>query len=91
MSVDRGEVVEEGAISEVKKEEASTKKASVVNINKADQGELTTLPGIGEATAQKIIDYRKEHGNFKAIEDIKNVSGIGDSKFNQIKNLIKVK
>jgi len=91
VSEDSGEVVEEGAISEVKKEEASTKKASVVNINKADQEELTTLPGIGEATAQKIIDYRKEHGNFKAVEDIKNVSGIGDSKFNQIKNLIKVK
>lgn len=70
---------------------SNTKKATVVNINKANQEELTTLPGIGAATAQKIIDYRKENGNFKAIEDIKKVSGIGDSKFNQIKNLIKVK
>lgn len=92
-----GEVMEESATDEAKNMGTSTgsttttKKNTVVNINKANQEELTTLPGIGTATAQKIIDYRKEHGSFKAIEDIKKVSGIGDSKFNQIKNLIKVK
>jgi competence protein ComEA len=67
------------------------KKDTQVNINTATQTELMSLPGIGASTAQKIVDYRKENGKFKSIEDIKNVSGIGDSKFNQIKNFIKVK
>ena len=44
-----------------------------VNINTANQTELETLPGIGTATALKIINYRKENGKFKNIEDIKNV------------------
>lgn len=45
-----------------------------ININKATQAELETLPGVGPSTALKIINYRKENGNFKKIEDIKNVS-----------------
>jgi competence protein ComEA len=49
------------------------------------------LPGIGPATAQKIIDYRITSGPFKSIEEIKNVSGIGDKKFEQLKDKIKVK
>ncbi len=57
-----------------------------VNINTANSEKLQTLTGIGKATATKIIDYRNEHGNFKNIEELKNVSGIGDSKFNSIKN-----
>lgn len=61
-----------------------------ININTATQTELETLPGIGPSTALKIVNYRKDNGKFKNIEDIKNVSGIGDSKFNNIKNLIKV-
>ncbi len=59
-----------------------------VNINTANQTELETLPGIGTATALKIINYRKENGKFKNVEDIKNVKGIGESKFNNIKELI---
>ena len=50
--------------------------------------QLKTLDGIGDATAQKIIDYRNEKGNFGKIEDIKNVSGIGESKYNKIKDKI---
>ena len=53
----------------------------LVNINTANQTELETLPGIGPSTADKIIKYRKENGNFENIEDIKNVSGIGDAKY----------
>jgi competence protein ComEA len=45
----------------------------------------------GESTAEKIINYRKENGDFKQIEDIKNVPGIGDSKFETIKDSITVK
>lgn len=66
-------------------------KTDIVNINTATQTELETLPGIGPSLALKIIEYRKENGDFASIEDIKNVSGIGDSRFNDIKNYIKVK
>lgn len=61
-----------------------------ININTANQTELETLPGIGPSTAIKIINYRKENGKFANIEDIKKVSGIGESKYAQIKDLIKV-
>ena len=61
-----------------------------VNINTATQTELETLPGIGPSTALKIINYRTENGKFKSIEDIKNVSGIGDSKFDTLKKYITV-
>lgn len=63
-------------------------KQSIVNINTATQTELETLPGIGPSIALNIINYRKENGKFTNIEDIKNVSGIGDSKFKNIKNYI---
>ena len=59
-----------------------------VNINKASPEKLQTIPGIGEVTAQKIISYRNEKGKFKSIEDIKNVSGIGDAKYEKIKDYI---
>ena len=61
-----------------------------ININTADSAQLQELDGIGPATAQKIIDYRKENGRFSSIEDIKNVSGIGDKSFEKIKDRIKV-
>ena len=60
---------------------------TIVNINTAAVDELKTLPGIGEVTAQAIVDYRKKNP-FKAVEDIKNVTGIGDSKYNRIKDYI---
>ena len=65
-------------------------KTSKVNINSATQTELETLPGIGPSTALKIINYRKEKGKFNKIEDIKNVNGIGENKFNKIKEFIKI-
>lgn len=62
-----------------------------ININTANLEELTKLPGIGEATANKIISYRKEIGKFKTIEDLKNVPGIGNSKFDNLKDMITIK
>ena len=59
----------------------------MVNINTATLDELKSLPGIGEVTAQAIIDYRNTTP-FTSIEDIKNVTGIGDSKYNRIKDYI---
>ena len=68
----------------------SYKSYMVVNINTATQTELETLPGIGPSLALKIINYRKENGKFYSIDEIKNVSGIGESKFNNLKSYITV-
>jgi competence protein ComEA len=70
--------------------EAPTNDSNVelVNINTASLDDLNALPGIGPTTAQKIIDYRDENGEFSTIEDIMNVSGIGPATFEDIKDLI---
>lgn len=62
----------------------------LVNINTADQGQLDTLPGIGSTLAQRIIQYRENNGPFKDIEDLKDVSGIGDKNFESLKDRITV-
>ena len=59
-----------------------------ININLATKEELQKLNGIGEGIAKKIIEYRNKNGKFKTIEEIKNVSGIGDSKYNKKKEFI---
>lgn len=64
--------------------------SSLVNINTASKSLLDTLPGIGPSTAQNIIDYRTNNGNFKTIEDLMNVPGIGEATFNEIKSKITV-
>lgn len=63
---------------------------SKININTADAQQLESLPGIGPVFAQRIIDYRTSQGRFSNIEDIKNVSGIGEKRFEQLKDLITV-
>lgn len=63
---------------------------SLVNINTADISQLTTLSGIGETRAKAIIAYREENGDFKSKEDIKNVSGIGESTYSNIEKMITV-
>lgn len=79
-------VTSENARTSTKKEEKL-----MVNINTATEEQLEELTGIGESIAKRIIEYRKENGKFNSIEDIKNVSGIGDAKFNRIKDNICVK
>ena len=69
---------------------SSSQALSKININTATAEELMELDGVGESTAQKIIAYRSDNGSFTSIEDIKNVSGIGDKKFEAIKDAITV-
>ncbi len=67
-----------------------TNAGGLVNINTAGLEELDALPGIGPSTAQKILDYREEYGRFNTIEELMNVSGIGEAKFGSVKELITV-
>lgn len=79
------------SISNKSKSSENSKAKEKININTATETELDSLPGIGPSTAQKILNYREEKGKFKTVEEIKEVSGIGESKFNNIKDLITVK
>lgn len=63
---------------------------AAININTATEQELQSLPGIGPAKAKLIVEHRKTNGNFKAIEDIKNVKGIGDKTFDKFKSQLSV-
>lgn len=65
-------------------------KEEKININTADEDELQRLPGVGASTAAKIIKYREENGSFRKIEDIQNVKGIGEAKYNDLKEQIEV-
>jgi len=61
-----------------------------ININRASHSELMDLPGIGRVLAERIIEYRNAHGPYMRIEDVRNVSGIGERRFDTIKDKITV-
>jgi competence protein ComEA len=69
---------------------SSEKKNSKINLNTATEAELDSLPGVGPKTATDIIVYRQTNGKFKSINDLRKISGIGESKFSKIKDLITV-
>ena len=83
-----GEEVEEEDTSSAASTDSSSTSSALVNINTADADELDTLPGIGPVLAQAIIDDREANGSFTSIEDIMRVSGIGEAKYANIKDLI---
>ena len=66
------------------------KQTALVNLNTADAEELETLPGIGPATAQKIIAYRESVGAFQSTEELMQVGGIGEKTFEKLKELVTV-
>jgi competence protein ComEA len=64
--------------------------AAVVNINTATKEELTTIKGIGDKRAQEIIDYRKKNGDFKSVDELEKVPGIGPGTMKQIRSQVTV-
>ena len=84
--IEEKEIIQENQ-EEIFGEENETGK---VNINTAKQTELETLPGIGPTIALRIIEYREENGKFTNIEELKEVEGIGEAKWEQIKDFIEI-
>lgn len=76
----------EGVIENIK-----DKNARKININNADLQQLCNLPGVGESLAQKIIEYRNDNGKFESVDELKNVTGIGEKKYESLKEYITVK
>ena len=69
---------------------ASAPAAAPVNLNTATVAQLETLPGIGKATAERIVEYRQKNGSFKKAEDLMNIRGIGEKSFLTLKPLVTV-
>ncbi|MBQ3037600.1 MAG: helix-hairpin-helix domain-containing protein [Clostridia bacterium] len=72
----------------IKENKVNEEDTGYININTADIDTLDKLPGIGEGLAKRIISYREENGDFEVVEDLMRVSGIGQKRFEEIRNLI---
>ena len=69
---------------------SSASASAPVNLNTASVAQLETLPGIGKATAERILEYRQKNGSFKKVEDLMNVRGVGEKSFLKLKPLVTV-
>ena len=76
--------------SDAKAPAAKATATAPVNLNTATQAQLETLPGVGAKAAQRILEYRQKNGNFKKVEDLMNVKGIGEKAFLKLKPLLTV-
>ena len=81
-------VVPSSIIKESARLESKILSRQIININTSDKERLTLLPGIGPALAERIVAYRRENGLFFSLEDITKVPGIGNAKYESIKNFI---
>ena len=77
-------------VQEAAPSEAPRAQPELIDLNTATGMELETLPGIGPRTAERIIEYRREHGGFERIEDLMDVRGIGERTFLRLKPLVAV-
>ena len=84
------ETVAGASTSSVPSSSSKNQNIGKVNLNSANLSQLDTLPGIGPAYGQRIIDYRASSGGFKTIEEIKNIKGIGDKTFEKLRDLITI-
>lgn len=82
--------IEDRSIIDSNQSSETSRSSDKININTASAKELEELPGIGNVLAERIVSFRETNGPFKSIEDIKKVSGIGEKKFESIKDLIVV-
>ena len=76
--------------SAIAADSTSATPAGVVNLNTADAAQLALLPRVGAKAAQRILDYRKEHGNFKKTSDLMQVKGFGDKKYQHLASFLTV-
>ena len=77
-------------VQEAARPEAPRAESELIDLNAATAMELETLPGVGPRTAERILEYRREHGGFERIEDLMDVRGIGERTFLRLKPLVTV-
>ena len=83
------EAAAQGAAAKPQKSPATTA-AAPVNLNTATVAQLDSLPGIGKATADRIVEYRQKNGGFKKAEELMNVRGVGEKNFLKLKSMVTV-
>lgn len=81
---------------DIKSEKNNSKEGSInnngkININKASKEELKTIPGVGEVTAEKIIDYREKNRGFNSIDELKKIERIGEKTFEKFKDKVDIR